>query len=167
MCRLSWNQFTIKNRYLLPIILGLLDHLSHAKVYTKVDLCGTYNLVRIRESNECKTSCKTCYNHFEYVVMPFGLTNLLEIITLNPKPFQHLYIFHEYLDDFMVYYIDDILMFSKNMEDHKCHVHLVLEKLSEVEFYAKLKKCEFHQYEMEFLGYVIFGNGIHMDPCKV
>jgi hypothetical protein len=75
-------------------------------------------------------------------------------------------VFHEYLDDFMVCYIDDILIFSKNMENDERHVHLVLEKLWEVGFYAKLEKCELHQSEVEFLGYVIFEDGIHMDPCK-
>jgi hypothetical protein len=104
---------------------------------------------------------KTCYGHFEYVVMPFGLTNA-------PIVFQHLMnnVFHEYLDDFVVYYIDDIFIFSKNIKDYERHVLLVLEKLWEVGFYTKLEKCEFHQYEMEFLSYVIFGNGIRIDPCK-
>jgi hypothetical protein len=67
-------------------------------------------------------------------------------------------VFHEYLDDFMVCHIDDILIFSKNMEDHECHIHLVLEKFAEVGFYTKLEKCEFHQFEVELLGYVIFGS---------
>jgi len=104
--------------------------------------------MRIREGNEWKTTFKTCYDHFEYVVMPFALTNALVV-------FQHLMnnIFHEYLDDFMVCNIDDIFIFSKNMEDHECHVCLVLEKFWEVGFYAKLEKCEFHQPEMEFLSY--------------
>jgi hypothetical protein len=67
----------------------------------------------------------------------------------------------------VVYYTNDILIFPENMEDHEHHVHIILEKLRKVEFYAKLKKCEFHQFEVEFLGYVIFGDGIRMDPCKV
>jgi hypothetical protein len=76
-------------------------------------------------------------------------------------------VFHEYLDDFVVCYINDILIFSKDTEDHDRHVCLVLEKLWEVGFYAKLEKCEFHQSEVELLGYIIFGNGIHMDLHKV
>ncbi len=76
-------------------------------------------------------------------------------------------VFREYLDDFMIYYIDDILIFSKNMEDHECCVHLVLENLREVKLYAKLEKCEFHQFEVEFLGYIISKDDIHMDPHKV
>ncbi len=105
---------------------------------------------------------KTCYNHFEYVVMPFGLTNA-------PTIFQHLMnnVFCEYLDNFVVCYINDIFIFSKNMEGHECHVCLVLEKFWEASIYAKLEKCEFHQFEMEFLGCVISRNGIGMDPCKV
>jgi hypothetical protein len=76
-------------------------------------------------------------------------------------------VFCEYLDDFMVYYIDDIFIFSKNMEDYEHHVRLVLEKFWEVGFYTKLEKCKFHQFEMEFLGYVISRNGICMDVHKV
>jgi hypothetical protein len=75
--------------------------------------------------------------------------------------------FHEYLNDFVVCYIDDIFIFSKNMEDHELHVHMVLKEFHEVKFYAKLEKCEFHQSKVEFLGYVIFGNDICMDLCKI
>ncbi len=76
-------------------------------------------------------------------------------------------VFCEYLNDFMVCYINDIFIFSKNMEDYKHHVRLVLEKLQEVELYAKLKQYDFHQFEVEYLGYIIFGDGIHMDLHKV
>jgi hypothetical protein len=94
--------------------------------------------------------------------MPFGLTNA-------PIIFQRLMndIFHEYLDDFVVCYINDILIFLKNMEDHENHACLVLEKLWEIKLYAKLEKCEFLQFEVEFLSYIIFGDDIHMDPRKV
>ncbi len=128
-CRL--NQLTIKNQYPLPLISRLLNQFNHAKMYTKIDLCEAYNLVHIREGDDWKTIFKTCYNHFEYVVMPFGLTNV-------PTIFQHLMndVFHEFLDDFMVCYIDDILIFSKNMEDHEHHVCLVVEKFQEVGLYV-------------------------------
>jgi hypothetical protein len=105
---------------------------------------------------------KTRYGPFEYVVMPFGLTN-------TPTIFQHLMnnVFCEYLDDFMVYYINDIFIFSKDMEEHGCHACLVLEKIREVRFYTKLEKCEFHQSKVHIMGYIIFGNSIRMDPRKV
>jgi hypothetical protein len=103
-------------------------------VYTKIDLHGAYNLVHIREGDEWKTMFKTCYNYFEYVVMPFGLTNA-------PIIFQHMMndVFLEYLNDFVVYYIHDILILSRNMADHECHVHIVLEKLRKVGICVKLE----------------------------
>ncbi len=186
------NRLTVKNRYPLPLILGLLDQLSHAKVYTKIDLHGTYNLMSIREGDEWKMTFRTHYDHFEYVVMPFGLTNapivlqhMMNVFKIHydhfeyvvmpfdltnaPIVFQHMMndVFCEYLDDIMVCYIDDILIFSKNMADHECHVCLILVKFQKVGFYAKLEKCGLHQFEVEFLGYIIFGDGIHMDLRKV
>jgi hypothetical protein len=156
----SW--FIVKNWYPLLLISWLLDQFSHDKVYTNIDLHWAYNLVHIWEGNEWKTTFQTRYNHFEYVVMSFSLINA-------PIVFQHLMndVFHEYLDDFVVCYIDDIIIFSKNMEVHERHVCLVLEKLQEVRLYVKLEKCEFHQSEVQFLGYVIFGDDICMDPHKV
>jgi len=105
---------------------------------------------------------KTHYIHFEYVVMPFDLTNALVV-------FQHLMknVFREYLNDFVVYYIDGILIFSKNMENHDHHVCFVLEKFREVGLYAKLEKCEFHQSKMDSLGYIISRIDIRMDSRKI
>jgi len=95
--------------------------------------------VCIRENNEQKKMFKTYYDLFEYVVMPFGFTNA-------PIIFQHPVnnVFREYLNDFVVYYIDNILIFSKNIEDRECHVCLVSEKLQGVGLYTKLEKCAFH-----------------------
>ncbi len=103
------NKITKKNRYPLPLILGLLDRLRTGKIFTKLDLRGTYNLLRIRPSDEWNTAFRTRYGHFEYTVMPFGLTNA-------PVVFQHLMndIFREYMDEFVVVYLDDILIFSKD-----------------------------------------------------
>ena len=100
--------------------------------------------------------------HFEYNVMPFRLTNA-------PAVFQHMMndIFREHLDDFVVIYLDDILIYSKNEEEHEKHVRLVLEKLRERGLYAKLEKCLFHQSEMEFLGFVATTEGLKMDSKKV
>jgi hypothetical protein len=133
------NKVTIKNRYPLLLILGLLDQLGQAKIHTKIDLRGVYNLVCIKEGDEWKTVFWIKYGHFEYNVMPFGLTN-------TPTIFQHLMndVFREFLDNFVVCYLDDILVFSKNKEEHINHVQLVLEKLRTAGLYAKLEKCVFH-----------------------
>ena len=120
------NRSTIKNRYPLPLISELLDRLKHAFWYTKIDLRAAYNLIRIALGEEWKTAFRTRYGHFEYLVMPFGLTNA-------PATFQS-YInsaLREYLDDFCVAYLDDILIYSKTLEEHVTHVRKVLEKLLE------------------------------------
>jgi hypothetical protein len=156
------NKVTIKNQYPLLLISGLLDQLGQAKIHTKIDLRGAYNLVHIKEGDEWKTTFRTRYGHFEYNIMPFGLTNA-------PAIFQHLMndVFREFLDDFVVCYLDDILVFSKNEEKHINHVRLVLEKLHTARLYAKLEKCVFHQPQVEFLGYIISGRGLSMDPKKI
>ena len=107
-------------------------------------------MVRIKKGDEWKTAFRTRCGHFEYNIIPFGLTNALAI-------FQHLMndIFHEFLDDFVVCYLDDILIFSKDEKDHENHVQLVLEKLHTARLYAKLEKCVFHQPQVKFLGYII------------
>ena len=144
------------------MISGLLEQLGRAKIFTKIDLRGAYNLVRIKEGDDWKIPFHTRYGYFEYNVMPFGLTNA-------PAVFQHMMndIFREHLDDFVVIYLDDILIFSKNEEEHEKHVRLVLEKLRERGLYAKLEKCLFHQTEMEFLGFIATTDGLKMDPKKV
>jgi hypothetical protein len=108
------NKIMIKNRYPLLLISRLLNQLSQSKIYTKIDLRGAYNLVRIKRGDEWKTAFRTRYGHLEYNVMPFGLTNISII-------FQHLIndIFGEFLDNFVVCYLNDILIFSKNEKDHE------------------------------------------------
>jgi hypothetical protein len=111
------NKITKKNRYPLPLISSLLDRLCTGKIFTKLDLRGAYNLLRIRPGSEWKTTFRTRYGHFEYTVMPFGLTNA-------PTVFQHLMndIFRDYMDEFVAVYLDDILIFSKDQEIHNKHV---------------------------------------------
>jgi hypothetical protein len=126
------NKVIKKNHYLLPLISGLLEQLGSAKIFTKIDLRGAYNLVRVKEGDEWKTTFRTRYGHFEYSVMSFGLTNA-------PVTFQHMIndIFQEYLDHFVVIYLDDIIIYSKNEEDHEYHVRLVLKFFRERGLYAK------------------------------
>jgi hypothetical protein len=123
---------------------------------------GAYNLLRIRSSDEWKTAFRTHYGHFEYTVMPFGITNA-------PAVFQHPMndIFRDYMDEFVVVYLDDILIFSKDQETHDKHVRLVLATLREHGLYAKMEKCEFDKSSVAFLGYVISPDGIFMDKSKV
>ncbi len=156
------NKITVKNRYPLPLISELLDRLRSAKCFTKIDLRGAYNLVRIAEGEEWKTAFRCRYGHFEYLVMPFGLTNA-------PATFQHFMndIFRDLLDQSVIVYLDDILIYSTNEEEHRKQVRLVLERLRSAQLYAKAEKCEFHRAEIEFLGYIISPSGVNMDSKKV
>jgi hypothetical protein len=139
-----------------------MDRPRTGKIFTKLDLRGAYNLLRIRPGDEWKTAFCTRYGHFEYTVMPFGLTNA-------PAIFQHLMndIFQEYMDEFVVVCLDDILIFSKDEENHDKHVRLVFATLREHGLYAKLEKCEFDKSSVAFLDYVISPDDIFMDKSNV
>lgn len=156
------NKQTVKDRYPLPLISELLDRIRQRKLFSKIDLRGAYNLIRIKKGHEWMTAFRTRYGHFEYCVMPFGLANA-------PSVFQRMMnaIFHDFLDDFMVVYLDDILIFSDNVEQHNQHLRKVLQRLRENNLIAKGEKCEFFKDSIEFLGYVISNNGVHMDQKKV
>ena len=156
------NQITKKNRYPVPLIPELIDRLRSAAIYSKIDLKGAYNLVRVKEGDEWKTAFRTRFGHYEYLVMPFGLTNA-------PAVFQHLMndVFRQYLDQFVVIYLDDILIFSNSMEEHTEHVLKVLKLLQENALYASLQKSSFYVTHVTFLGFVISPIGISMDPFKV
>jgi hypothetical protein len=156
------NAITIKDRHPLPLISELLDRVRRARLFTKIDLRNAYQLVRIAPGEEWKTAFRTRYGHFEYLVMPFGLTNA-------PATFQRFMndTLREYLDDFCVVYLDDILIFSPNEETHMQHVRQVLDKLRQAGLYAKAEKCEFHKESIEFLGYIISPQGVSMAPSKV
>jgi len=156
------NNVTIKNRYPLPLIGELIDRLRTSIIFTKIDLRGAYNLVRITSGDEWKTSFRIRYGYFEYKVMPFGLCNA-------PATFQHFMneILADYLDKFAVVYLDDILIFSSTRDEHFQHVKLILERLRKHSLYGKLEKCQFHQTKVEFLGYIVSKDGIKMDPSKI
>ena len=146
------NEVTIKNKYPLPMINDLFDQLQGAKVFSKIDRRSGYNQLKIREKDIPKAAFTTRYGLYEYTVMSFGLVNA-------PPTFSHMmnFIFNAYTNDFVLVYLDDILVFLKNEEEHKGHLRLVLEKLGEQQLYAKFSKCEFWQKEVGFLGHVISG----------
>jgi hypothetical protein len=158
----SLNEVTIKNKYPLPRIEDLFDLMKGASIFSKIDLRSGYHQLKIRESDIPNTAFRTQYGLYEYTVMYFGLTNALAyFIYLMNK------VFMEYLDRFIVVFIDDILIFSKTMEEHEEHLRLVLEKLRSNQLYAKFSKCEFWLTEVTFLGHVISTGGVSVDPGMV
>jgi hypothetical protein len=146
----SLNEVTIKNKYSLPRIDDLFDQLKGACVFLKIDLRSRYHQLKIRATNIPKTAFITRYGLYEYTVMSFGLANA-------PAYFRYLMnkVFIEYLDKLVVVFIDDILIFSKNEEDHDEHLRLVLQKLRENQLYAKLSKYKFWLKEVTFLSHII------------
>lgn len=156
------NDITVKNRYPLPLISTGFELLQGAKIFTKLDLRNAYHLVRIREGDEWKTAFNTPTGHYEYLVMPFGLTNA-------PAVFQALVndVLRDFLNKFLFVYLDDILIFSPDLETHKKHVRLVLSKLLQNQLYVKAEKCEFHVPSVSFLGLSVTEGQVSMDPDKV
>jgi hypothetical protein len=156
------NAVTIRNKYPLPRIDVLFDQLVGAKVFSKIDLRSGYHQIKIRASDIPKTAFSTRYGLYEYLVMSFGLTNV-------PSYFMYLMnsVFMPELDKFVVVFIDDILVYSKNKEEHAGHLHVVLQRLQEHRLYAKLSKCDFWLMEIKFLGHTISQAGIAVDPDKV
>jgi hypothetical protein len=156
------NEVTIKNKYPLPWIDILYDQLTGARVFSKIDLRSGYHQIRIRPKDIPKTAFTTRYGLFEYLVMSFGLTNA-------PAHFTYLMnsVFMPELDKFVVVFIDDILIYSKNEEEHAQHLRIVLTRLREHQLYAQFSKCAFWLEEIQFLGHVLFAKGIAVDPSKV
>ncbi|WVZ94154.1 hypothetical protein U9M48_040084 [Paspalum notatum var. saurae] len=156
------NKVTVKNKYPLPRIDDLFDQLQGACVFSKIDLRSGYHQLKIRPSDIPKTAFTTKYGLFEYTVMSFGMTNA-------PAYFMQLMnsVFMDYLDKFVIIFIDDILVYSKTEAEHEEHLRLVLQRLREHRLYAKLSKCEFWIDEVPFLGHIVSKGGIAVDPRKV
>ncbi|GJU49283.1 putative reverse transcriptase domain-containing protein [Tanacetum coccineum] len=156
------NKLTVKNRYPLPRIDDLFDQLQGSSVYSKIDLRSGYHQLRVREEDIPKTAFRTRYGHYEFQVMPFGLTNapavFIDLMNRVCKP---------YLDKFVIVFIDDILIYSKNKKEHEEYLKQILELLKKEELYAKFSKCEFWIPKVQFLGHVIDSKGIHVDPAKI
>ncbi|KAF5755900.1 putative nucleotidyltransferase, Ribonuclease H [Helianthus annuus] len=156
------NKLTIKNRYPLPRIDDLFDQLQGSSFYSKIDLRSGYHQLRMQEESIPKTAFRTRYGHYEFLVMPFGLTNapavFMDLMNQVCKP---------YLDKFVIVFIDDILIYSKTKAEHEQHLRAILELLKNEQLYVKFSKCEFWLREVQFLGHVVNGDGIHVDPTKI
>jgi hypothetical protein len=154
----SLNEVTIKNKYPLPWLEDLFDQMRGAKIFSKIDLRLEYHQLKIRAEDVPKTTFTTRYGLYEFLVMSFGLTNA-------PAYFMNLMnkVFMEYLDRFVVIFIDDILVYSPNEEAHEDHLRLVLQKLRDNQLYAKFSKCDFCLKEVAFLGHIVTDGGINVD----
>ena len=164
MC-IDYHQFkkmTIKNCYPLPRIDDLFDQVQGPKIFSKIDLWFGYRQVRIWDEDISKTSFRTRYRNCEFVVMPFGLKNA-------PTNFMFMMssIFSKYLDKFVLFFIDDILVYFKNKEEHEEHLRIVLRVLREHQLYAKFSKCYFYKTQIQYLGHIISKEGIAARTRKI
>ena len=156
------NSITAKNCYPLPLVSEILDRLSSAKIYTKLDLRDAYHCIWIKEGKEWMTAFQTRYGHFEYTVMPFRLTNTL-------ATFQA-YVNHalsNLLDICCIIYLNDILIFSNSEEEHIHHIQEVLKWLQKFQLYIKVPKCKWHTTHVGYLRFMITLNGIKMEQDQI
>jgi hypothetical protein len=156
------NRITIKDRYPLPYLEELMDQLSGARVFSKIDLQSGYHQIQLEEEDKHKTAFCTRYGHYEFNVVPFGLSNAPSVFM---RIMQNL--FEPYLDQFVVIFIDDILVYSKNQEDHLDHLAKVLQVLKENGLKAKLSKCQFGRDRVEFVGHMVSERGIEVTTSYV
>ena len=156
------NAITIKNKYPLPRVDELFDQLNGARYFSKIDLRSGYHPVRIQPQDVPKTAFRTRFGNYEFLVMPFGLTNApATFMTLMDR------VLRPYLGNFVVVFLDDILIYSRSEEEHLEHLRLVFELLRAHKLYAKESKCEFFKEQVHYLGHIISNKGIMMDPDKV
>ncbi|GJX52618.1 putative reverse transcriptase domain-containing protein [Tanacetum coccineum] len=168
--RLNIISCTKTQKYLLKGCPIFLAHVTTKEIEDKsekqqledIDLQSVYHQLRVREEDIPKTAFRTRYGHYKFQVMPFGLTNV-------PSVFMDLMnrVYKPFLDKFMIVFIDDILIYSKNKKEHEEHLKAILELLKKEELYAKFSKCEFWLPKVQFLSHVIDSQGIHVDPTKI
>ncbi|KAL0534798.1 hypothetical protein IC582_029092 [Cucumis melo] len=156
------NKVTVKNRYPLPRIDDLFDQLQGATVFSKIDLRSGYHQLRIKDEDVPKTAFRSRYGHYEFIVMSFGLTNALAVfMDLMNR------VFREFLDTFVIVFIDDIFIYSKTEAEHEEHLRMVLQTLRDNKLYGKFSKCEFWLKQVSFLGHVVSKDGVSVDPAKI
>ena len=156
------KMLTVKNKYPLPRIDDLFDQLKGESIFSKIDLRSGYHQLRIKDVDVHNTVFRTQYGHYEFLVMSFGLTNA-------PAAFMDIMnrVFRPYVDQFVIVFIDDILVYSKDQESHDTHLRVVLETLRKEQLYLKLRKCEFWMNEVSFLGHIVSKEGIRVDEKKI
>jgi hypothetical protein len=156
------NKVTIKNKYPLPRIDDLFDQLGGASIFSKIDLRSGYHQIQIKGEDIHKTAFQTRYGHYEFVVVPFGLTNALATFMCLMNN-----VLNKFLDKFVLVFINAILIYSKNREEHEEHLRLVLQVLREHQLYAKFSKCNFFQKKIHYLGHVLSKEGVAVDAHKI
>ncbi|GJT60682.1 ty3-gypsy retrotransposon protein [Tanacetum coccineum] len=156
------NEVTIKDKFSIPTADEMFDELGGAVIFTKLDLRAGYHQIRVHERDVYKTDFRTHDGHYEFLVMPFGLTNA-------PSTFQATMnrLFSPYLRKFVIVFFDDILVYSATLTAHLEHLECVFKCLQDHHFYVKQSKCVFGALSLEYLGHIISGQGVEMDPKKI